>query len=1846
MDGDGNIEQYNDFIFQLHLIFDRIKLCVSLLKPITCNGKHDFMIMYVNTALADLWNKQREDIIGSTLLSNNVKDIDNFIDKCWNIAENGGYISFSDFITDEDIIRSYHVIQILPGTALVIFHKLECFHYNEESSGLVLLSATDALKVIYISSSLLKQLKYNSIEDFQNNDTGMQHFYPEDVNAFMDKLFSSRHIHMLSSFSNIMHIENNQGEFKSFLFVCYSNNYIERGKYIIAIVSDISALLTFYSIKNKYIANANDLIDKGKLKFFTQYQVNIDSGQYYSRIQSPYYKDIIPSTGNFHEFLQKFMSSAIHPEDRRDIIQDLETTNFLSKTEEQYGIKVNLYQFRCFFNNEYIWMEAIVKWSASDANSIYYTIYEINRDKQLKVNMTEHMLYANSLCNILGSLFTCVFAIDFTTNEIMNVVSSENLCFLKNNSKKWDSKIIAEKYVHIDDRKQFIMCFNQDYFLSNSQSVCGYYKYSHHFRFLRNDGKYHWMGVSLICSADNRDFFFCAINDIDMFIVRQQLLEDRLKVVTESQNLFFEQLHSINPMSYDYDIVKDILYFVIHKIGRPAKLVTIEHFFQNSILNDYIYFADKEYYYEIIKNATNHSIHSFCDYRANYLSTGFRWYRNTYNSLCDFDGKVFRIIGTINEISTQSLDLIGNVKDVLTGVWQRNSAIKYVNDYLKVHDKKCRFAFLLIDIADFSSINDKYGYDIGDKVLITFSLLLKKIFNGNDDYIARLSGDIFCVFIPECDRKTAVLKSEIFKINLSSDDFMSEVKGVTCDIGLVTDENFSYNDFGNLYELAEMDMFKTHDLAASFVSGFENYNSRLENLIVKIFDSNNANYSVKFDYLSQLNLLLSNVRGDEVGITVNRLLSIIGEYYKLSRVYLVTVNYDQKCFDVVNEWCNEEIQDGKLHQNRDFDAVIDFYIKKTNNNDVLLSLNTDSNREKFDLMIDPDNVISTMQYIIKENRRITNIYCLDDCMFSDRIWKRSQICSLQIVFYMLNYFVHYSSFIYNVNGMIQKDNDEHCTNDVLNSLYDVSKLDMLPFSFSVLHRVIIDEQSKYYVAYSSPKRKNDFSDSSEILSVNKKIVAKQMENILVLDEYVKQNNTGQNHLSYYCVDAVTKKYSNFIVNLLPNNDLCVVMMPFDESDTSSSFCVIEKPIDIENRYDKRFTYFGNNLLKWLGYNTNEEIVNECGDNIFNVIDNTELFVKNNISSGNNVFKFKTHSGNFCWIFVKKLCQFINSKGDMNFIYNCYNINDFMPSIVNNYSLLRNLLDYLSLQYSNILFIDIASLTYKVAYCDDKIKSCFMHSNGKFYDLVPYFIKHFVYKDDVNALYDFIDIDRFVGESLNEGKLKTATIHWRSLNGDTYRWIETKLVWFINSESVIVLSKDIDKIKRQELNQMSLQKDQQEDENIIPMQIKDVNVNIDHISGLMTFTLFKDKVNKILSNVFNEKNNYYFVNLDINNFGSINEMYGFENANSILKTIGKKILELLMDYEVACRLEADEFDMLLSDSNIDTIKNRIQNSFNDVNIFINNNKISLLLSIGIYPIKDYSVTVRQMGDYARLAKITVKGNYYNNIAVFDESMNTEKLTSHNFNASISRALSQYEFKVWYQAQFSAENEKVVGAEALVRWIRPDGSIMYPDMFIPTFEKSHLIINLDWYVYEQVCVFIRNRLEKYNSCPCIAVNFSRIHIFDDNFIKRLDALSNKYSVPHKLLCVEITETIALSDFGKIKTFIDILHAKGYKVSIDDFGSGHTVISMLSDYAFDVLKFDRSLFVDSDNYYRKLLLGAIAGFCRSKGITIVAEGIETHVQMSMCNELHLDVIQGFLFSKPISEEAFSKLLKLKFE
>lgn len=397
-------------------------------------------------------------------------------------------------------------------------------------------------------------------------------------------------------------------------------------------------------------------------------------------------------------------------------------------------------------------------------------------------------------------------------------------------------------------------------------------------------------------------------------------------------------------------------------------------------------------------------------------------------------------------------------------------------------------------------------------------------------------------------------------------------------------------------------------------------------------------------------------------------------------------------------------------------------------------------------------------------------------------------------------------------------------------------------------------------------------------------------------------------------------------------------------------------------------------------------------------------------------------------------------------------------------------------------------------------------------------------------------------------------------------------------------------------------------------------------------------------------NYAITYVDFSNFKYINETYGYETGDKILRDYADAVRTYTERFIYGSRVFSDNIVSLIkmedwSDSEMKARLTKVSGEFTKKiqNEYLDSN---LIIDIGIctFEINGSPIPIKNIISNANLARKESKLPGKPTCIIYNEEMGTKLNQEITYNNDMEAAFKNHEFVVYLQPKVNLKSNQIDGAEALIRWRKSDGTLIFPNDFIPVFEKNKTITLLDYYVYAEVCKYLAGRLERQESVVCISMNVSRVHLFSIRpMVGYIKGLLKKYKVPPQLLEFELTETVFTDKVDDTILLMEELQKLGVKVSMDDFGSGYSSLNVLTKLPLDALKLDKEFLKDfTDDSEEKIIIPSIIDMAKKLKLSVVCEGVETLEQVDFLKEVGCDYAQGFYYSKPIPIPQFDDLLK----
>lgn len=421
--------------------------------------------------------------------------------------------------------------------------------------------------------------------------------------------------------------------------------------------------------------------------------------------------------------------------------------------------------------------------------------------------------------------------------------------------------------------------------------------------------------------------------------------------------------------------------------------------------------------------------------------------------------------------------------------------------------------------------------------------------------------------------------------------------------------------------------------------------------------------------------------------------------------------------------------------------------------------------------------------------------------------------------------------------------------------------------------------------------------------------------------------------------------------------------------------------------------------------------------------------------------------------------------------------------------------------------------------------------------------------------------------------------------------------------------------------------------------------VDEITGGNNIQKFYEMAEELITT--NSDKCYALVYTNIIKFKVLNDEIGRVNCDGILRFFSEFLSSKISERECIGRQQADNFCILMEFSNEVKFLENFGKWHDEAEQIVTERKFTWNLPImefGIYVIENSGLTFPQMIDRAKLALRETPCAVDNKLrcAFYDDEVRRQLFREKQLEDRMENALKTGEFVVFLQPKYRLPEERIGGAEALVRWKSASEGMIYPDEFIPLFEKNGFIIQLDLFVFETVCITLRRWIEEGYKPVRVSVNCSRLHFKESNFLLGYIRIADRYNIDRTLIEIEVTESMVLENSD---CFIDIIRNiknAGFECSMDDFGSGYSSLNMIQTIPVDVLKLDKIFFhgEDIDMCRTEAVVTNIISLAKALSMETVAEGVEEREHVEMLKRAGCDYIQGYVFARPMEISAFEEL------
>ena len=412
---------------------------------------------------------------------------------------------------------------------------------------------------------------------------------------------------------------------------------------------------------------------------------------------------------------------------------------------------------------------------------------------------------------------------------------------------------------------------------------------------------------------------------------------------------------------------------------------------------------------------------------------------------------------------------------------------------------------------------------------------------------------------------------------------------------------------------------------------------------------------------------------------------------------------------------------------------------------------------------------------------------------------------------------------------------------------------------------------------------------------------------------------------------------------------------------------------------------------------------------------------------------------------------------------------------------------------------------------------------------------------------------------------------------------------------------------------------------------------DTLTGLYNKSHFAVKSAEILKSHPDEE--WLLLSSNIKDFKLINDLFGMEKGNAMLKMEAGLLKERCHDGIVYGRIGGDKFAICMPKARFQ--EEYFTDAIQTMGQVFNNDLYHLHIYIGVYEITDINEDISIMCDKANLAIKTLNENYARSIAYYNDTILNNTILEKQLVGDFDQALKEKQFCMYLQPQMTSEG-KMLGAEALVRWQHPKRGLIFPGDFIEVFEKTGLIYRLDRFIWELAVQKLARWQQEGHSDLYISVNISTKDFYYMNVYETITALVEKYRIIPSTLKLEITETAIMTGTAGELDMIEQFREYGFQVEIDDFGSGYSSFNTLKDMDVDVLKIDMGFLRTSkpENLEKSMsILNMIISLSKTLGLSVVTEGVETKEQVVKLSQMGCGIYQGYYFSKPIPVEEFEK-------
>lgn len=417
---------------------------------------------------------------------------------------------------------------------------------------------------------------------------------------------------------------------------------------------------------------------------------------------------------------------------------------------------------------------------------------------------------------------------------------------------------------------------------------------------------------------------------------------------------------------------------------------------------------------------------------------------------------------------------------------------------------------------------------------------------------------------------------------------------------------------------------------------------------------------------------------------------------------------------------------------------------------------------------------------------------------------------------------------------------------------------------------------------------------------------------------------------------------------------------------------------------------------------------------------------------------------------------------------------------------------------------------------------------------------------------------------------------------------------------------------------------------------DINTGVANQNSLMYYA-----VNLIKNGRIGDYTGIFF---NIHNFKYVNKVFDYSQGDVILRNYAHMVKSYLDSDEEIARLGGDNFVVICRNENASDFISKIKDVHMSHEFRSVKRELQLGVTAGIACLEGVDKP-REVMARTSIAYQAARKTGAGSIVVYTKEIKKHLMDDQEILAAFPQALAAGEFVVYYQPKVRIVDKSIYGAEALVRWVR-DGQVVTPARFIPQFEREGSVCRLDYYMLEQVCGFLKSRLDKGQKIVPVSVNFSRRHLEEIDLVERITGTIDRFGIDRSYIEIELTESEDYQNYEIMSSVIGRLKERGISTSIDDFGTGFSSLNMIKKVDLDTIKIDKSLIpfddVNNNKHQDIVMFSSIINLIGRLGKKSVAEGVETTQQLDYLEKLGCDIVQGYVFDKPLPKDEFEQRLE----